>query len=218
MANRETYLQDFLHIANENPSSQVVTQEFVKHMDNTNIKNKKEMIKYVTAILEGDLVDAGGISNDPEAKANFMRQTENLKKGMGMVIAGDDLETKGVKQDDIANTAIICTDAMAFQKDGKFKVNGREVQMDETAKNTELSRRFVEILAKGKDSIVRCYNRAKEGAKAIGRFLGLKVKELSDRWLNIIHRSERGCREAQDQLIEKCGLEPVQTATYGPSR
>ena len=216
MENRETHIKNFIDNAN-NGSKRVITYEFVGHLLDTNTENKTEAIRYLTAVLNGDLIGAGGVSNDPEAKANFMSRTEDLSDGIGMVITGDELLSKGVEEDNVAKTALISAENLAFQKEGKFMVNGKEVVMDENAKNTELARRFIEILSKGKNAVVSCYERAVNGASRLAKFLSIKRKELSDRWHKVIESSAKKCEMNEQKLINKLGLTPTRRVSYGPS-
>jgi hypothetical protein len=81
----------------------------------------------------------------------------------------------------------------------------------------ELARRFIDILSKGKNAVVSCYKRAVNGAKELCKFLGLKRKELSERWHKVIEGSARKCEHDEQKLINKLGLTSTRTVSYGPS-
>ena len=216
MGKREENLKQYIDNAS-NGSKEVITYAMVGHLLDTKTENKTQAIQYVAAVLNGDIIGAGGVSNNPEAKTEFMKRTGDLSDGIGMVIAGDELISQGVEEEDVAKTAIISSDAIAFQREGTFNVKGKDIQMDENAKNMELARRFVEILAKGKNAIVNCYKRAVAGAQALVKFLGLKKKEKSDRWNKVIDSSARKCEHDEQKLISKLHLTPVRSVSYGPS-
>jgi len=199
-----------------NPSVEAIICALPGHLNNTNIKNEKEATKYVAALLNGDLIDAGGVANDPDQKREMMKRIDQIEAGIGVVIAGDEMEKKNISHDDVANNAIIIQQTKDLTSNGGFEVNGVRTEMNEEAKNTELARRFVNIMTKC--GITKAFNRAKQAAMSVYKFLSIKVKGLSDRWKQVIEKQNKKCDMDSERLVTRLGIRPQQAYSGGPSR
>lgn len=199
-----------------NPSVEAIVCALPGHLNNTKVKNEKEATRYVAALLNGDLIDAGGVANDPDQKIEMMKRVKDIKAGIGVVIAGDEMEKKKVDTNDVANNALIIQQTKDLTENGAFEVNGIRTEMNEEAKNTEIARRFVNIMTKC--GITKAFKKAKEAALSVYKFLAIKVKGLSERWQQVIEKQSRKCDVDSERIAQKLGVTPQMAYSTGPSR
>ena len=217
MANKDELLKGVIDDVN-NPSIEAMTLELINHLSETDIDKREHLIKHIAAYMNEDIITASGVSGEnQDAKREFINRRKDLISGINIVVVGDRLIENDVSNENVGKTAQIIIEEAAFAKDGIYKVNGKEVKMDEESKNTELSRKFVEIISKGKGAITKAFAKAKEGVSSLVKFLGIKKKEMSEKWHKMIESLSRKCDTKLEKLIEKANLTPTRSVVRGPS-
>ena len=197
-----------------NPSVEAIICEIPSHLNNTNVRNTKDATRYIEAILNGDVINAGGVANNPEQKNEMMKRVKDIQAGLGVVIAGDEMAKQNTNGD-VAKEAAIIQQTKDLTANGGYTVNGVRAEMNEEAKNTEIARRFVSIMTSGKNAVTNAFKTVKKAATSIYQFLSIKVKGLSDRWKQVIEKQQRRCDEGSERLMNKLGIEQQQNLAYG---
>jgi len=204
MMGKDQLILSFMNDAND---LQVETMglSFAIHLSELDFKNKQEVIKYVSAILNKDLIEASGYAN-PEEKKEFMERREKLVAAISNVIIGHKLSN--VDSKNVAKTAATAVEVGNMAKNGKANVNGRELNFTDESKFVELARRFVEVLSHGKEAVMNALTKVKECAKELRVFLKIKVKEQSEKMKVLVEKLKKKAEVKIEALKQKANLEP----------